>query len=71
MQKIPDFDVLAEDPERSATITKERLEDAGLKKITVTHHKCFGEIIPEHYEIKYGNEFEGPTSISIGSDESM
>lgn len=54
IQKIPDFDVLSEDPQRSATIVKERLEDAGLKKISITHHKCFGEIIPEHYEIKYG-----------------
>ena len=53
IQKIPDFDVLSEDPKRSATIVKERLEDAGLKKISITHHKCFGEIIPEHYEIKY------------------
>ena len=56
VQKIPDFDVLAEDPERCAVITKERLEDAGLKKITMTHHKAYGEIIPEHYEIKYGND---------------
>jgi len=54
IQKIPDFDVLSEDPQRSATIVKERLEEAGLKKISITHHKCFGEIIPEHYEIKYG-----------------
>lgn len=54
IQKIPDFDVLSEDPQRSATIVKERLEESGLKKISITHHKCFGEIIPEHYEIKYG-----------------
>ena len=51
IQKIPDFDVLSEDPQRSATIVKERLEDAGLKKISITHHKCFWrKSFPKHYE---------------------
>jgi hypothetical protein len=56
VQKIPDFDVLSENPERSATIVKERLEDAGFKKISIVHHKAYGEIIPEHYEVKMGND---------------
>ena len=56
VKKIPDFDVLAEDPERAATIVIERLEDLGFKNIKTKHHKAYGEIIPEHIEISYGKD---------------
>ena len=56
IQKIPDFDVLSEDYERSAKIAKERLETEGFKKIKIVHHDAFGEIIPAHYELKYGED---------------
>ncbi len=56
VRKIPDFDVLIEDPEKCAAIIKERLEDAGFKKITIVEHEAFDEIIPRHIEIKIGKE---------------
>jgi len=56
LQKIPDFDVLAEDPEKTALIVQERLEDAGFKHIKQIRHEAIGEIVPEHIEIRYGNE---------------
>lgn len=54
--KIPDFDVLSEDPQASARILKERLEDAGVKKVSIKEKKGVGEIIAPHYEIAVGPE---------------
>ena len=59
VQKIPDFDVLSEDPKRTAMIVEERLQDAGIKKIYITKHEAVGEIIPEHYEIRVGKDILG------------
>jgi len=56
VNKIPDFDVLSDDPERTATIVIERLQDEGFKNMKMKHHKSFGEIIPEHIEIHSGKE---------------
>jgi len=52
--KDPDFDVLSEDPETSATILKERLKDVGITNIKIIKQKGVGEIIAPHYEIKVG-----------------
>jgi len=59
VQKIPDFDVLSEDPKRAAIIVEERLLDAGIKKVVITKHDAVGEIIPEHYEIRVGKDILG------------
>ena len=56
LNKIPDFDVLSENPERTSTILKERLEDNGFKNIKIKKYDAFGEIIPQHIEISYGSE---------------
>jgi len=56
VKRIPDFDVLYENPEKCATIVQERLETAGFKKITIIKHEMFDEIIPEHIEIKVDKE---------------
>ncbi len=56
INKIPDFDVLSEDPEKTALIVQERLADAGLKNVKQIHHEAIGEIVPEHIEIRYGKE---------------
>ena len=56
VKKIPDFDVLAEEPEKTALIVQERLADAGLKNVKQIHHEAIGEIVPEHIEIRYGKE---------------
>ena len=54
--KIPDFDILAEDPYMCATIVKEQLERAGFKKIKTIKHNEIGETIPEHIELLVGEE---------------
>ena len=59
LEKIPDFDVLHENPDECATIVQERLEDAGFKKIEIIKHDAIGEIIPEHIEIRMKNEILG------------
>ncbi len=56
IQKIPDFDVLSEDIEKTALIIEERLRDANFKDIKQIHHDAIGEIIPEHIEIQYKKE---------------
>ena len=55
-KKVPDFDVLSERPKISATILKERLEDAGFKKVKISLKKGVGEVIAPHYEILVGPE---------------
>jgi hypothetical protein len=52
LEKIPDFDVLCEEPEKCAMITKEKLESAGIRNITTIAHDKIGEIIPMHIEIQ-------------------
>lgn len=56
LENIPDFDVLAEDPEVSATIVKERLQDEGIKKVSIHKRTGVGEIIAPHYEVRVGKE---------------
>ena len=55
-KKIPDFDVLSERPKIAATILKERLMDAGFKRVKISQRKGVGEVIAPHYEIKIGPE---------------
>ena len=59
LEKIPDFDVLSENPDESATVVIERLNDAGFKNIKLIKHEPIGEIIPYHIEIRYKNEILG------------
>jgi hypothetical protein len=56
LEKIADFDVLSNDPETTAEIVKERLKDIGIKNAKILKRQQVGEIIPEHYEIKIGDE---------------
>ena len=56
IRKIPDFDVLSEDIEKTALVIEERLHDANFKQIKQIHHEAIGEIVPEHIEIRYKNE---------------
>lgn len=59
IDKIPDFDVIAENPKECSTIIMERLEDSGYKHVKIIEHDPIGEIIPEHIEIRYKNEILG------------
>jgi hypothetical protein len=56
IQSIPDFDVLAEEPETTALILSERLTDAGFKNIKTVHHPSIGELIPERVEVLVGKD---------------
>lgn len=56
VNKIPDFDVLSDEPEKCAEIVKEQLLDSGFKKIKLVNHPAIGETIPEHVEIIVSNE---------------
>ena len=56
LDKIADFDVLSNDPSTTAEIVKERLKDININNVKITKREPVGEIIPEHYEIKIGND---------------
>jgi hypothetical protein len=56
VQKVPDFDVLSETPERVATIVRERLADVGVKNAQIERREPIGEIVPVHYEIRVGKD---------------
>jgi hypothetical protein len=56
LKKIPDFDVISNDPETTSEIVRERLKDIGQNNVTIIKHEPYGEIISVHYEIKVGND---------------
>ena len=56
IQHIADFEVLSNDPETTCEIVKERLRDIDVTNVKVIKLKPIGEIIPEHYEIKIGDD---------------
>jgi len=53
---IPDFDVLATNPETTATIVKSQLESEGIKNVKIKKHAGVGEIIAPHYDIRVNGE---------------
>jgi len=54
--KIPDFDVLSEDPFKLSEDIRKNLEREGLKKIRIYKHEGIGEIIAPHYEVAVDKE---------------
>jgi hypothetical protein len=56
LEKIPDFDVLAEDPLIVSQIVKERLQDIDVKDVKIIKRPDVGEIISSHYEIRVGKD---------------
>ena len=56
VRKIPDFDILSEDPETSAMIVKEQLEYEGIKNIKINKKSGITDFIPQHYEIVVGKD---------------
>jgi hypothetical protein len=55
LEKIPDFDVLSEEPKKTAEILKERLKDAGYKA-KIVKRKEIGEIVAPHYQVLIGSD---------------
>jgi len=56
LYKIPDFDVLSEEPLLTAQIVKERLTDIDVKNVKIIKRPGVGEIIAPNYEIKVGDD---------------
>lgn len=56
LQNIPDFDVLSEEPYKSAVMVKERLGYEDIKNVNIIKHPGLGEVIAPHYEIRIGKE---------------
>ena len=56
LEKIPDFDVLSEEPLLTAQIVKERLADINVKNVKIVKRPGVGEVIAPHYEIKVGKD---------------
>jgi len=52
LKNIPDFDVLAEEPYKTAVMVKERLGYEDIKKVKIIKHEGLGEVIAPHYEIR-------------------
>jgi hypothetical protein len=51
---IPDFDVLAKDPAKAASIIRENLVAAGFLHVNVNHKEAVSELLLEHYEVTVG-----------------
>jgi hypothetical protein len=56
VQKIPDFDVLSENPSKTGLIIKEELQRNGFENIKLIEHPNVEDIIPEHLEIQVDKE---------------
>jgi len=56
VNKIADFDVLSNDPLKTANIVKKELRNNGIQNVTILKKSAIGEILPLNYEIKVGND---------------
>ena len=56
IQKIPDFDILSEDPRELCEAVVRELTAHNYKDVKYTKHAGVGEVISEHYDIRVGDE---------------
>jgi hypothetical protein len=56
LQKIPDFDVLSENPLETAKFVQEKLSDIGINDVKIIRRPGIGEIVAPNYEIKVAND---------------
>jgi hypothetical protein len=56
IQQIPDFDVLSNDPDKTANIVKQQLNEIGIQNVEIINRDPIGEVIPEHREIRVGKD---------------
>ena len=56
VKKIPDFDVLCEDPDKAAFVICSTLTNNGFLDVIAIENEPIGEIIPRHIEIRVGKE---------------
>ena len=52
LKNIPDFDILAEEPYKTAVMVKERLGYEDIKNVKIIKHEGLGEVVAPHYEIR-------------------
>lgn len=57
IKAIPDFDVLSEDPQKSANLIKSVLEKNGFTDIIIESYDPIGELIAEHYSVSINDEY--------------
>ena len=62
----PDFDVLSTDPKTTAEILRERLNENNIRKVKIIYNKPIGEVIPESYEVKVGQDTIANIYATIG-----
>jgi hypothetical protein len=48
---VSTFDVLAENPERCATILKDALQENHIRHVKLIQHTSIGEVVPQHIEV--------------------
>lgn len=56
IQHIPDFDVLSHNPKKTANLIKNQLSDIGIKHVKIIKNPSVGEVVPENYEVKVGDD---------------
>jgi len=56
LKKIPDFDVISNDPETTAEIIKERLKDINIKNVKIIKRPPISDVIPEHLQVQVGED---------------
>lgn len=56
LKKIPDFDVISNDPETTAEIIKERLKDIDIKNVKIIKRPSISDVIPEHLQVQVGKD---------------
>uniref|UniRef100_A0A6C0IW88 Poly(A) polymerase catalytic subunit domain-containing protein n=1 Tax=viral metagenome TaxID=1070528 RepID=A0A6C0IW88_9ZZZZ len=56
LQKIPDFDVLSENPLETAKFIQEKLSNIGITDVKIIRRPGIGEIVAPNYEIKVSND---------------
>ncbi len=54
VKKIPDFDVLSEEPDKLASLVLENLKEHGFKNGKIIEHEGIEDVIPPHLEIRLG-----------------
>jgi hypothetical protein len=50
-RRVPDFDVISEDPKKCADVIKEQLIEANIRGVKIIRHENLDDVIPEHYEV--------------------
>ena len=56
VKKIPDFDVLSEEPDKLASLVIEDLKNIGFKNVKVIEQEGIEDVIPDHLEIRLGRK---------------